>query len=197
MQGIEFIDLLRLDSKNVYIWDVSPPHWGCFHGKWVGWAWKTPSLTCDIILVYSHWHPAGHTTIIWAMFWFKTQKLIYFISQSPKKCSQSSPILPIPSMFSWRFPATFQGFQPSLSLWKSRNSEFKARFRASASCMGSAVMPKTMLPYLVPNWQGPRGKLKGMEDINECYCNHIHIYLYIHITKVYSYKNHLRINWCI
>ena len=85
MQGIEFIDFLSLDSKNVYIWDVSPPHWGCFHGKWVGWAWKTPSLTCDIILVYSHWHPAGHTRIIWAMFWFKTQKLIYFISQSPKK----------------------------------------------------------------------------------------------------------------
>lgn len=26
------------------------------------------------------------------------------------------------------------------------NSEFKARFRASASCMGSAEMPKTMLP---------------------------------------------------
>ena len=24
MQGIEFIDLLSLDSKNGYIWDVSP-----------------------------------------------------------------------------------------------------------------------------------------------------------------------------
>lgn len=51
MQGIEFIDLLSLDSQNVYILDVSPPHWGCNHGKWVGWALKTSSLTCDIILV--------------------------------------------------------------------------------------------------------------------------------------------------